>query len=109
MRIRGFFIEGNLISLLYDHCEIGTLRNLMYKNKSGAGQGNSLNNELKINIVYEVALGLKYLHSQNPPIIHGHLHPNNMLVIIQFQDKLNVKNSLMEAIKSKLPTMDLII
>ena len=35
---------------------------------------------LKFSIINDVALGLYYLHSQNPPIIHRDLSPNNILL-----------------------------
>ena len=34
----------------------------------------------KISILYDVAEGLSYLHSRNPPVIHRDLSPNNILL-----------------------------
>ena len=36
--------------------------------------------KMKASILYDVALGLNYLHSFNPPIIHQDLSPNNILL-----------------------------
>ena len=36
--------------------------------------------KMKVSILYDVALGLNYLHSFNPPIIHRDLSPNNILL-----------------------------
>ena len=35
---------------------------------------------VKLSILYEVSLGLRYLHSRNPPIVHRDLTPNNVLL-----------------------------
>ena len=34
----------------------------------------------RVSILYDVAEGLSYLHSRNPPVIHGDLSPNNVLI-----------------------------
>ena len=36
--------------------------------------------KMKASILYDVAFGLNYLHSYNPPIIHRDLSPNNVLL-----------------------------
>ena len=36
--------------------------------------------KMKVSILYDVAFGLNYLHSYNPPIIHRDLSPNNILL-----------------------------
>ena len=36
--------------------------------------------KMKASILYDVAFGLHYLHSYNPPIIHRDLSPNNVLM-----------------------------
>ena len=35
---------------------------------------------VKVSILYDATLGLRYLHSQDPPIVHRDLSPNNILV-----------------------------
>ena len=35
---------------------------------------------VKLSILSEVSLGLRYLHSRNPPIVHRDLTPNNILL-----------------------------
>ncbi|KAH3732103.1 hypothetical protein Pelo_17064 [Pelomyxa schiedti] len=36
--------------------------------------------DLREKIVFDVALGLEYLHSQHPPIVHGDVHIGNVLI-----------------------------
>ena len=40
----------------------------------------NINMKMKASILYDVAFGLNYLHSYNPPIIHRDLSPNNILL-----------------------------
>ena len=40
----------------------------------------SISMEMKAFILYDVAFGLDYLHSYNPPIVHRDLSPNNVLM-----------------------------
>ena len=35
---------------------------------------------VKINVLYQVAQGLAYLHGQRPPVVHRDLSPNNILI-----------------------------
>jgi len=43
---------------------------------------------IKVSILQDVACGLKYLHGQNPPLIHGDLTPNNILLNKNLDAKL---------------------
>ena len=39
-------------------------------------------------ILDEVCLGLRYLHSRNPPIIHRDITPNNILLGVHLEAKI---------------------
>jgi len=43
---------------------------------------------VKLLILDEVCLGLRYLHSRNPPIVHRDLTPNNILLGYRFEVKI---------------------
>ena len=43
---------------------------------------------VKISILTDVAFGLRYLHSKNPPVIHCDLSPNNVLVGFRLEAKI---------------------
>ena len=45
--------------------------------------------EISYSILYDVALGLCYLHSQNPPIIHRNLYSNNVLLTPNMTAKIS--------------------
>ena len=49
----------------------------------------NMNMKMKASILYEVAFGLNYLHSYNPPIIHRDLSPNNVLMSRDFVKKIS--------------------
>ena len=43
---------------------------------------------VKLSILYEVCLGLRYLHSRNPPIVHRDLTPTNILLNYRLEAKI---------------------
>ena len=43
---------------------------------------------IKLSILDEVCLGLRYLHSRNPPIVHRDLTPNNILLGYRLEAKI---------------------
>ena len=43
---------------------------------------------VKLSILDEVCLGLRYLHSKNPPIVHRDLTPNNILLSYRLEAKI---------------------
>ena len=48
----------------------------------------TLPNDITYSILYDVALGLHYLHSQSPPIIHRDLSSNNVLLTSNMTAKI---------------------
>ncbi len=42
----------------------------------------------KRSILLDVATGLQYLHGRSPPIVHGHLSPNSVLLTASLQAKI---------------------
>ena len=43
---------------------------------------------VQLSILNEVCLGLRYLHSRNPPIVHRDLTPNNILLSYRLEAKI---------------------
>ena len=43
---------------------------------------------IKLSILDDVCLGLRYLHSRNPPIVHRDLTPNNILLSYHLEAKI---------------------
>ena len=44
---------------------------------------------IKFSIVYDISLGLRYLHNCDPPIVHQNLSPNNILLTDCFVAKIS--------------------
>jgi len=44
---------------------------------------------IKFSIVYDVSLGLRYLHNHDPPIVHRDLSPNNILLTVHCVAKIS--------------------
>ena len=44
---------------------------------------------VKLSILDEACLGLRYLHSRNPPIVHRDLTPNNVLLSYRLEAKIS--------------------
>ena len=44
---------------------------------------------IKFSIVHDVSLGLRYLHSHDPPIVHRDLSPNNILLTTHYVAKIS--------------------
>ena len=49
---------------------------------------NNIPLNVKLSILDEVCLGLRYLHSRNPPIVHTDLTPNNILLSYHLEPKI---------------------
>ena len=50
---------------------------------------NNIPLNVKLSILDEVCLGLRYLHSRNPPIVHRDLTPNNILLGVHLEAKIS--------------------
>ena len=48
-----------------------------------------VSNGVKISILLDISLGLRYLHSQKPPVVHCNLTSNNVLLTSQLQAKIS--------------------
>ena len=53
---------------------------LMDESLTTYGKKSDISFERRLSILYDVAEGLSYLHSRNPPVIHRDLSPNNILL-----------------------------
>ena len=73
--------EHPTISLFYEYMKYGSVD--MFVTKF------TVSPEWKIQIVYEISLGMAYLHTQNPPIIHGDLTCKNVLICEGYRAKIS--------------------
>jgi serine/threonine protein kinase len=78
-RVRGYFVSGSEINILLVREENGSLFQLLHKKDNN--KGSQINLKLKYKIAKEIATGMHFLHSQETPIVHGHLTSQNILVI----------------------------
>jgi serine/threonine protein kinase len=68
--------------LVMEYCEYGSLYDLLRNETMYAG------GEIILQIVRDIAQGLRYLHASKPPILHGDLKAKNILVDSRFRAKV---------------------
>ncbi|XP_053217346.1 uncharacterized protein LOC128399697 isoform X2 [Podarcis raffonei] len=77
-RLYGLYEKGNEVGLVMEYVENGNLSGLL---------SSALPWPLRIRILYQVALGIDFLHCLHPPRFHLDLKPSNILL----DEALNVK------------------
>ena len=74
--------------------EVGTMpvivmEKMKYSLRQLVENHNNISLNIKLNILDEACLGLRYLHTRNPPIIHCDLTPNNILLSPYLEAKIS--------------------
>ena len=82
----GFVATVRIHSTVTEWCGRGTLEELIND------RGFHLNIQTIVRFAVEIAQGMNYLHSQNPPIIHRDLKTQNILVDNDLHLKVTVHN-----------------
>lgn len=102
-KFKGYYISTNSDSLIFffDYYQNGSLNSLLHQSKQNKLDSSdkdlsslSLNEsrnkitlnmsyEFKLKLIYQIATALNFLHKNEPPVIHGHLTPNNILFNIK--------------------------
>lgn len=83
----GYSIEDNKIALIYQHLAHGSLHSLVHTEKKD-DPFQKMDFQMKMKIAFNVAKALQRLHHNDPPIIHGHLTPNNIILDKDFTPKI---------------------
>ena len=71
----GFIAEPMRLSIITEYCSGGNLQELLVKKKNLY-----LTWKLRKNILLQIALGMNYLHGNNPPILHRDLKSLNIFL-----------------------------
>ena len=79
----GGCISGPKHFLITEYCENGNLFEFLHGEKN-----NELNDIERLNFALEIAKGINYLHSFNPPILHRDLKSLNILLNSNFNIKI---------------------
>ncbi|KAF8412800.1 hypothetical protein HHK36_000770 [Tetracentron sinense] len=90
IRLSGFCVHEGNTYLVYEFAENGSLREWLHEKKYSS-TSSCLGWRKRIQIAYEVADGLNYLHSHaytNPPFIHKDLKSSNILLDGNFRAKI---------------------
>lgn len=101
-KFKGYYISKNFESMIFffDYYPNGSLNSLFHNMKKDKldtserlGESSSfislnenkprqmitMSYEFKLKLMYQIASALNFIHSAENPIVHGHLHPNNIL------------------------------
>ncbi|CAJ1963241.1 unnamed protein product [Cylindrotheca closterium] len=78
----GAVIDGSEPMLVMELMEHGSLYEVL-QNPTTA-----LESDLILHIIQDIAQGIRFLHSSNPPLIHGDLKSGNILIDSKFRAKL---------------------
>ena len=73
--LMGAIVEPFNLSIVTEYCKGGNLFDLLYKRPNI-----NLSWELKKKILLEIAIGMNYLHTNNPPVLHRDLKSLNILL-----------------------------
>jgi serine/threonine protein kinase len=80
LQLFGCSLTSQAIWIVSELCSLGSLRQLL------DDRGRTLLLEERLNLALQVAEGMTYLHSQDPPIIHRDLKSHNIFVHETFAD-----------------------
>ena len=81
--IMGAVMEGEKPKLVMEYMELGSLYDVLH-NKTV-----SLDGDLLLPILQEIAHGVRYLHTADPPIIHSDLKSKNILINSKYSAKVS--------------------
>ena len=81
----GAIAEDNNICIVTEFCKGGTLFDLLYKNKNIY-----LTWSLRLKLLLEIAIGMNFLHTNNPPIIHRDLKSLNVLLTEKIEKSTDI-------------------
>ncbi|XVF21524.1 hypothetical protein REPUB_Repub12eG0097300 [Reevesia pubescens] len=86
VKLYGFYSSKELMYLVYEHVEKGSLRSVFY----GAESKEALSWSTRLKVVQGLAHAIAYLHHDcSPPIIHRDISLNNILLESGFEPKLS--------------------
>ena len=75
VKLLGIVFEPGNYGLILEYMEYGDLEEYLHNHE--------IDLEDKLRLIREVASGIKYLHSRTPPVIHGDLKIQNVLISSQ--------------------------
>eukprot|EP00055_Hartaetosiga_balthica_P014159 m.76201 g.76201 ORF g.76201 m.76201 type:complete len:1120 (+) comp8509_c0_seq2:84-3443(+) len=68
--------------IILEHCENGSLDNLLHKTSV------PLDSDMRLSLVKDIASGINFLHTAKPPIIHDNISPETIFIDANFRAKL---------------------
>ncbi|KAI7996220.1 Protein LYK5 [Camellia lanceoleosa] len=86
IRLSGFCVHDENTYLVYEHAENGSLSDWLHSNSKNQSYSTSLSWKQRVQIAYDVADALNYLHNYtSPPYIHKNLKSSNILLNIDLR------------------------
>lgn len=85
VQLLGSDVQSKVCWLFLEYCDLGNLSDYLEHSTK------KFTLERKLNIMYQTARGLAYMHGHNPPVIHRDIKPENILFASAEGSKLLVK------------------
>lgn len=83
--------DGDLLLGVYcpvNQIPVIVMEMMLYSLRKFVGLYNNIPSSITLSILDDVCLGLRYLHTRTPPIIHQNLNPHNILLNHSLQAKI---------------------
>jgi len=101
VKLLAYCIDPSSLCIIQHYFPLGALDKILYDKTENNKKLYKLSNELKANMIFDIAKGMEYIHSCS--VIHRDLKPSNCMVVsLSLSDRVTIKISDFQNIRSWL-------